>query len=120
MSRLSDLEDDLAFQLRAAGLPLAEREYRFDPVRRWRFDFAWPEMRVAVEVQGAIYVKGKHSTGRGIEKDHEKANAAVLAGWKVLQYSRVPIESGEALRQIEALVRPGGLANALAKVELKP
>lgn len=101
MSALSDLEAELAFQIKALGLPEPEREHRFDPVRRWRFDFAWPADRLAVEVQGAIYARGKHGRGTGIEKDHEKANAAVLAGWRVLTYSRVPIQSGQALEQIK-------------------
>ena len=29
-----------------------QREYRFDDVRKWRFDFAWPSLMFAVEVEG--------------------------------------------------------------------
>lgn len=66
-------------------LPDYVTEYRFDPVRRWRLDYAWPAYKVAVEVQGGIWVRGKHGRGSGIEKDQEKLNAAQVAGWIVLQ-----------------------------------
>lgn len=46
---MSELEETLAFHLKAAKLPAPEREYRFDPERRWRFDFAWPDQMLAVE-----------------------------------------------------------------------
>lgn len=108
----SDLEQHLLKQLEWAGLPTPEREYRFHPDRDWRFDLAWPawprEMSndgswrgmVAVEVQGAIWTGGKHGRGKGIEIDHSKLNAAQLAGWTVLQYSRRPIEDGTAVAEI--------------------
>lgn len=62
------------------------REYRFDPVRRWRFDFAWPAQRVAVEVEGnAWHVRGG---GRHMQDaDLEKYNAAAFAGWRVFRFS---------------------------------
>jgi len=96
---VSALEDMLALQLRACGLQF-RREYRFHPRRRWRFDFAWPERLVAVEVQGGIWVKSGHTTGTGIRRDIEKHNAAVMMGWRVLYATRDMIESGEALRVI--------------------
>lgn len=60
-------------------------EYRFHPTRKWRLDLAWPEVRVAVEIQGGVYVRGKHVQGDGAEKDYEKLNEAQLLGWIVLQ-----------------------------------
>jgi len=50
----------------------------------WRFDFAWPDHKVAVEVQGGIWSGGKHARGSGLVKDYEKANAAALLGWRLL------------------------------------
>ena len=66
------------------GLPAPATEYRFDAVRKWRFDFAWPADFVAVEVQGGIYTGGRHVRGDGAERDMEKINAAQLQGWIVL------------------------------------
>lgn len=65
-------------------LPGAElvREYRFHPVRKWRFDMAWPTEMVAVEIEG----RGRHQTLMGERRDMEKYRAATLLGWRVLRY----------------------------------
>ena len=52
-------------------------EYRFNPDRRWRFDFAWPDKKVAVEMEGGIWIKGRHNRGRGMINDMIKYNWAV-------------------------------------------
>lgn len=106
----SDLERSLLKQIEWAGLPSPEREYRFDEERGWRFDLAWPgpdkwayslqDRPVAVEVQGAIWTGGAHGRGSGIERDYSKLNAAQIAGWIVLQYSKSTIENGTAIEQI--------------------
>lgn len=98
----SDLEQLFAFQVKAAGLPEPEREVCVIPGRKFRFDFAWtePHHRLLVEVQGGIWQKSGHTSGRGVTRDMEKLNLAQLAGWRVMQFSRGMIESGEALDMI--------------------
>lgn len=64
-----------------------EEEFRFHPTRKWRFDFAYPEQKIAVEVEGGTWVGGRHIHPVGFEKDCEKYNAATAMGWKVF---RVP------------------------------
>lgn len=59
------------------------RQYRFDETRQWRFDFAWPYAKVAVEIDGGIWSGGRHTRGKGFENDCEKFNEAVLLGWRV-------------------------------------
>ena len=61
----------------------AAPEFKFDPHRRWRFDFAFAN-KVALEVQGAIFTGGRHTRGAALLKEHEKLNAAACAGWRVL------------------------------------
>lgn len=74
-------------------LPIPKEEYRFHDKRRWRFDFAWGfPIGVAVELQGGTFTQGRHARGTGIEKDHEKFNAAQAAGWVVLQYGTVAMK----------------------------
>ena len=70
-------------------LPAPVREYKFDPNRSWRLDFAWPDIKVSVEIQGGQWKKGGggHQRGGGFRKNCEKINAAQLAGWTVLQYT---------------------------------
>ena len=87
------------------GLPVPARECRFHPQRRWRFDFAWPLYKVAVEVDGEIHCRGRHVRGAGFERDAEKGNAAVMAGWRVLHFTPKHIRSGQAVREIESLMR---------------
>jgi very-short-patch-repair endonuclease len=101
MRKVSPLEETLAFQIRAAGLPEPLREYRIVPDRRYRWDFVWRDENLAVEVQGGIYTKGGHSTGPGIERDAEKLDLATLNGYRVLIVTRKTIESGQALKWIQ-------------------
>jgi len=67
-------------------LPEPVREYRFDDTRRWRLDFAFPDVLVGVELHGATYARGRHTRGGGFAKDREKMNAAQVAGWIVLEF----------------------------------
>lgn len=95
------LESNLLFQIRAVELPEPEQEYRFHSKRKWRFDFAYPRKKIAIEVEGGTWSKGRHTRGQGFEDDCEKYNEAVMLGWKVLRYTGKMIESGEAINQIE-------------------
>ena len=84
--------------------PLPHTEYVFDPTRRWRFDFAWPELRVACEVEGGTFTAGRHSRGRGFEADCVKYDEAAIAGWLVLRVTTAMVNDGRALRLIERAI----------------
>jgi len=101
MSSKSSLEEDLAFQIKSIGLPEPEREYRFHNTRKWRFDFAWVDYRIAMEVEGGVWNGGRHGRGSGIVKDIEKGNAAVLLGWQMLRATADMVKSGEAVKLLE-------------------
>lgn len=60
-------------------------EYRFHLTRLWRFDFAWPNQRVALEVEGGIFKGQGHASINGILRDLEKYNEAAILGWRVLR-----------------------------------
>lgn len=98
---MSALEETLLGQIRLVGLPEPQREYRFWPGRRFAYDFAWPDRMLAVEVEGAIWAGGRHTSGAGFLRDADKYNEAALRGWKVLRVTSNHIQSGEALRLIE-------------------
>jgi very-short-patch-repair endonuclease len=88
--------ETLAIHLRASKIGYT-REYRFDKNgRRWRFDFALAK-GFAVEVEGGIWIKGRHSRGSGMEEDMRKYNEAALQGWRVLRFSTEMVKSGEAI-----------------------
>jgi len=97
-----DWESTLLGQIRAAGLPEPDRQVAAVPGRRFRWDFGWPEHRLLVEVQGAVWSRGKsgHTSGSGINRDTEKLALAVLAGWRVLQVTSDQIRDGRAIEWI--------------------
>jgi very-short-patch-repair endonuclease len=93
-------------QVAARFLPTPQPEYRFDPSRRWRFDRAWLLSKIAVEIEGGTWVKGRHSRGSGMRKDAEKYNAATLQGWRVLRFTGDMVKDGSAISVVEqALIR---------------
>ena len=96
----SSLEAELALQIRALDLPEPIREYQAIKGRKFRFDFAWLERKLLVEVNGGTYTKGAHSTGAGIARDYEKCNLGVLQGWRVLSFDGKSVKSGEAVEVI--------------------
>ncbi len=102
----SEAEETLALHIDALGLPRPEREYQFHPTRKWRFDFAWPDSNLAVEVEGGVWTAGRHTRGSGFVADLDKYNQATLLGWMVLRFSTAMVESGDALDMIEAVLMP--------------
>ena len=114
----SPLEDEFALQLRIAGIPF-EREYRAINGRKYRWDFRVGS--ILVEIQGGTWTKGGHSTGKGLHRDYEKNNAAVLAGWRVLYFDGEMVRSGAALGTVQNYLELNGefpratLAEAIAK-----
>jgi len=96
--RMSGPERELYAQIQM--MPGLAIEYRFAPPRRWRFDFAFPAARVAVEVEGGTWSGGRHVRGAGFEADCEKYNRAALLGWRVLRFTPEMIRGQVALRMI--------------------
>jgi len=97
---VSALVDTLLWQIKVAKLPKPMQELRFFPPRRWRFDLSWEKHMLAVEVEGGIWTRGRHSRGKGFEADCHKYNAAQLVGWRVLRVTGGMIEDGSALSAI--------------------
>jgi len=105
----SDLERELAFQIRAVGLPEPEREARFHPVRRWRADFLWREpYMILVEVHGGTWQMGRHSRGAGFRNDAEKENSATLMGYRVFKFTTGMVKEGAAIQTLERAFKEEG------------
>ena len=85
--RVSEFEETVFNRIRWSGLKLPEREYQFIQSRRFRFDFAWPSEKVALECEGGTWVRGRHTRGIGFQNDCHKYNLAALFGWRVLRYT---------------------------------
>ncbi len=109
------LNDELAFQMDEAGVNYLRefRPHKFTVRFRWDFmiysnsieikeprEFTYYGNQYLVEVNGGIWTKGGHSTGRGIQRDYRKANLAALNGWRQLTFTADDVHSGEALKTI--------------------
>lgn len=76
-------------------------EHKFHEERKWRFDVAIPSLKIAIEYEGIMSRKSRHTTVTGYTKDCEKYNAATIAGWRVLRYNAINYKSlGDDLRLI--------------------
>lgn len=62
------------------------REHKFLKERRFRFDFACIDLKIAIEVEGGIWSNGRHVRGAGYIRDMEKYNLATIYGWRLLRY----------------------------------
>ena len=80
-------------------------EHRFHETRQWRFDFAWVDRRIAVEIDGGVWIQGRHTTGSGFEKDMEKFNEAGRLGWRIFRFTPKQIRNGEAQMFMKSVIK---------------
>lgn len=99
----SKIEEAFAGQLKLRRVEAPQREHRFCE-RKWRFDFAWPEKKIAVEIEGGVRAMGRHQRPEGFSNDIQKYNRAVMLGWRVLRFTGRMVKSGEALSQLEEIL----------------
>jgi len=87
-------------------LPTPVREYQGIQGRRFRFDFAWPTLKLAAECEGGIWMRRtkahSHSSPLGISRDVEKYNLATIQGWRVIRATSTQIRDGQAIRWLAA------------------
>jgi very-short-patch-repair endonuclease len=91
-TRTSEIEQmfDHYQRLLAPDMPVPVCEHRFAPPRKWRFDRAWLDQRVAVELDGGQWMPGGGRHNR--DSDREKLNEAAARGWRVLRFSGEMLE----------------------------
>lgn len=98
------LDDDLVHHMKARNLPAPTAEFKFHPEHKWKFDWAYPDWKLAVEKEGIVYPKekgdhrlsGRHVSFSGFKKDIEKYATAFALGWNVLRVLPAQIRSGQA------------------------
>jgi very-short-patch-repair endonuclease len=85
------------------GLPAPVNEFRFHPIRRWRFDHCWPDWLLAIEQDGGLFIRGGHSRGAGRLNDYEKDREAMKMGWYVGRFSPQQVRDGVAAQWIREM-----------------
>lgn len=80
------------------------KEHRFHPTRKWRFDYAIPEHKIAIEVEGGVWTGGRHISPKGFLGDVEKYNTATVMGWKVLRTIPDRLCSNATLNMIREII----------------
>ena len=97
----SKAKAEIEMMLKLFGKPY-ETEFKFHPKRKWRFDFCIPELKIAIEYEGLMSEKSRHTTITGYSKDMEKINAAQKLGWVVLQYT--PLNYKNMLNDLNEII----------------
>jgi len=91
--------------LREAGLPDPKGEVQFalssDDPRKFALDYAWPDAKLGVEVEGGVWSRGAHGRGSGILRDMEKQNVAVVLGWRILRFTPSHLVQPETVALIQ-------------------
>lgn len=137
MARAPKPKAPISFEevLERANMPAWEVEHRFCD-RMWRFDFAWPAWRIAVEIEGGahgrlivitsgierrggasvpikrgtrIRIGGRHQSGPGFSADIEKYNRAAILGWIVLRATTAQVRDGYAIATLREAFKARGL-----------
>lgn len=99
-----ELEKMFLLQIMDENISIPLHEYRFHTTRRWRFDYAWINQKVAVEIEGGVWLQGRHNRPTGFIRDCEKYNAAQEMGWRVFRYTRETLEDWSAIKQIKRVL----------------
>lgn len=84
-------------EVQLVNLPKYSKEFSFHPERRWRFDYAWTEIKVALEIHGGVFTNGRHTRGKGFTEDKVKMNSAQLLDWIVIEATAAQVKSGDML-----------------------
>ena len=90
----------------AMRLPEPLAEFRFAPPRRWRLDFAWPEYKLALEVEGGVWTRGRHVRGKGFVRDMEKYNTLCVMGWRLLRVAPADLHTQATADMIRKSLSP--------------
>jgi len=82
-------------------LPVTE-EFKFHPKRRWRFDYCIESKMIAIEIEGGVWIKGRHTRPQGFINDMEKYNTATAMGYSVIRIQTLDYSS--AVKYIEQIL----------------
>lgn len=84
-------------------------EYEFTAERKFRIDFAIPKHKIAIEIDGGIFMRGRsgHSSGTGIKRDQEKTTLLSVYGWRVMRITPDEQFKTKTLETIKRMIKGG-------------
>lgn len=85
----SKLERRFELLWRILNGPELVREFQFHPERKWRVDFAHIPSHTLIEIEGGIWIQGRHNRGAGFITDIEKYNEVTFTGWRLFRLADV-------------------------------
>jgi hypothetical protein len=90
------------------GYPIPIKEHKFhvagvifDKKRLWRLDLCWEEEKLALEIHGGVFIKGRHVTGIGMTKDCEKFSCLAVQGYRLIQVTTGQVDSGFVFKVLD-------------------
>ena len=83
---------------------IAIPEHQFHPTRKWKFDYAIIDLKIAIEVEGGAFTNGRHTRGVGFINDMEKYNEAVVLGWRLIRVTPDKLLTNKTVDFIERLL----------------
>lgn len=107
----SEYEEALAWQIsHCSNVPCPERQVQLLETRKFTVDFVWRKQRIAVEIDGGLWMQnqvgrggGAHSRPANIIRDMEKSNLVQRAGYRFFRFTTTQVMNGEALEFIQEL-----------------
>lgn len=91
-------------EINLSDLPGYVKEHVFHTTRKWRFDYAWLDLKVALEIHGGVFTNGRHTRGKGFSEDKVKMNSAQLLGWIVIEATTAQVKNGQMLSWINEAI----------------
>lgn len=79
-------------------------EHKFHPTRKWKFDYAIIDKKIAIEVEGGAFTNGRHTRGVGFINDMEKDNEAVILGWRLIRVTPTQLLTNKTVNFIKRLL----------------
>jgi very-short-patch-repair endonuclease len=105
-TKKTPIENKLGSQLAAAGIAGYRRNARFVPDRRFEADFYFPALRLAVEVDGGVWLgrRGGHTSGVGYSSDRKRDQMALAHGIITLRFTSQQIKDGQAIAYLKEYI----------------
>ena len=103
-----------------ADLPPYRTEYRFHQ-SRWRFDAAWPEIKLSIEFHGGVHIGGRYTRGTGFTKTGKNELSPALGVgpcWKLPRNTSNPASCALAARRLQSRTQTRGTKTMTNSIEM--